>query len=551
MRRRIVIASIALLWLPREVAAQQRTGGDTTLKGTTIEVIQSYKPEVKQLPKPQFTAELPPRDTSRPQFRYEVPQQTLNYTYSALPLRPLALGKDTTKLPFPGYLKVGAGNFSTIFLDAGIGNLKGENYETAIHLHHLSQEGNIKNQKTSLSGIEAEGTLHTGTNAWRLSLEGLRNQYHYFGYDHRVYDYSRDTVQQTFTGVSVGLDVKNEGTNAWGLRYHPMVRGSIYGDSHEASERTVEFNVPVAKDIDEYLSAGIGVGGAITSLTLPSGNKSNNIVQITPHVAFKRGAFEGRAGLYPTFSQYYSTQLLPNVVASYKIPNSDFVVTLGWESRIIQNTYKELTSINPYLTPVEYAPAMYSNLHRQSKTDEGYGKVSTNLGNQFTISAKVSWRHYSNLPMFLNDSADSKNFYILYDQSVHATSVEASIRYNVANTLSAGITGSFFNFYNTTFSRVYHVPGIRFRGDLSWTPIKNLTITGYATILDKMYALNQAHVETKLDGVFDLGAGAEYVFIPRLSAFINTNNLLNDRYQRWYRYESYGFNVYGGLRLKF
>ena len=85
MRRGIVIASIALLWLPRELAAQQRTGGDTTLKGTTIEVIQSYKPEVKQLPKPQFTAELPPRDTSRPQFRYEVPQQTLNYTYSALP----------------------------------------------------------------------------------------------------------------------------------------------------------------------------------------------------------------------------------------------------------------------------------------------------------------------------------------------------------------------------------------------------------------------------------------------------------------------------------
>lgn len=66
-----------------------------------------------------------------------------------------------------------------------------------------------------------------------------------------------------------------------------------------------------------------------------------------------------------------------------------------------------------------------------------------------------------------------------------------------------------------------------------------------------IYALNQAHVETKLDGVFDLGAGAEYVFIPRLSAFINTNNLLNDCYQRWYRYESYGFNVYGGLRLKF
>ena len=70
-------------------------------------------------------------------------------------------------------------------------------------------------------------------------------------------------------------------------------------------------------------------------------------------------------------------------------------------------------------------------------------------------------------------------------------------------------------------------------------------------MLDQIYALNVAHQEVKLNGVFDVGAGAEYLFIPRLSAFINVNNLLNDRYQRWYQYEAYGLNVYGGLRLKF
>ena len=549
--RSIVIASIVLMCLANRTTAQQKgTAGDTILKGTTIEVMQSYKPEVKPLPKPAFTPELPPRDTSRPVFRYDVPQQTLNYTYSSLPLRPLALGKDTSTLPFPGYLKLGGGNFSTIYLDGGIGNLKGEKYETAIHLHHLSQQGNIRNQRTSLSNIEAEGTLHTGPNAWRLSLDGLRNQYHYYGYDHNVLEFSRDTVKQTFTGIEVGLDVKNESTNPAGINYHPMVSLSIYSDKFDATERTIRFDVPVEKKVDEYLTAGIGVNARMTSLNIGIGSRANNIFQITPNVRYTRNGFEGKAGLYPTGGSYYPFQLLPDIKVSYKVPNSQFIISAGWSATINQNTYKQLTSENPYLFPIQQSP-LFTATDRQTKTDEVFGFAQANLGNHITLSAKVSWWEYANLPMFLNDTGDRKNFYLRYDDKVNATSLQAGIRYQVANVFTVGATGSFYSFYKTSEGRAWHTPGVRIKGDLSWKPIAALTVTGYATLLDQIYALNVAHQEVKLNGVFDVGAGAEYLFIPRLSAFINVNNLLNDRYQRWYQYEAYGLNVYGGLRLKF
>src|SRR5690606_36949854 len=136
-----------------------------------------------------------------PTFKYDVPQQTLYYTYTSLPLRPLALGKDTSKLRHESYLKLGAGSQNTVYGDAGITNLKGKDYETAIHLHHLSQSGAIKDQKISLSGFEAEGTLHAQNHAWRLSLEGVRNRYHYYGYDHDMFDYLKDSVQQTYSGI--------------------------------------------------------------------------------------------------------------------------------------------------------------------------------------------------------------------------------------------------------------------------------------------------------------------------------------------------------------
>ncbi len=543
MRKSIVVTSVVLSALAVKGQAQQKPKGDTTLKSTTIEVIQSYKPEVKQTPKPEFTADLPPRDTAKPAFRYAVPQQTLFYTYSSLPLRPLALGKDTDTLPFPSYLKLGGGNLSTFYLDAGVGSLKGDNYESAIHLHHLSQNGRIKNQRISLSGLEAEGTLHTGNNAWRLSVEGLRNQYHYYGYDHAMHDYQRDTVKQTFTGLEATLDVQNERPNSLGLNYHPMVKASIYGDRFDAVERTVAFAVPVTKDLDTSLQAGLGINGVFTQLNTTAGNRGNNIFQITPMLNFHSGNFKARVGIYPTFGMGGNTHLLPDVQLSYQLPNTQFSISAGWEARLRQNTYKQLSSYNPYMF----------NLFdgRQTRMDEVFAMAKSNIGNHVTATARISWWQMNNLPMFLNDSGDRKNFYVLYDQRVNALSFEATLRYQVANSLSVGITGTFYNYYQTTYGRVWHEPAVRVKGDLMIRPLPALMITAYAMLLDQNYALNEAHQETKLDGVFDIGGGAEYQIIPRLSAFLNLHNLLNNRYERWYRYENYGFNIYGGLRLKF
>lgn len=547
MRKSTAALTVALIVFTATADAQQKR--DTTLKSTTIEVIQSYKPEVKQAPKPVLVAELPPRDTARPNLKYDVPQQTLYYTYSALPLRPLALGKDTMELPFQNYIKLGGGNLSTIYFDAGIGSLKGSNYETAIHLHHLSQNGNIKNQKVALSGIEADGTLHAKSYDWHFSLSGLRNEYYFYGYDHDSYNYKSDTIQQVFTGVEATVDLKNIRANKWQIDFHPAVSGYIYGDHYSNTERNIAFDIPLSKDIDSSLKASLGLKGIFTTLSSSTSDWGNNLVQLTPRLDFHKGNFTGRVGLYPTAGSYYSLLLLPDIEASYRFPNSMVSITGGWLASIRQNTYRQLTGSNPYLFPPSQYPLFYQI--RQTKMDEVFGMIKTNIGDHLSANARVSWWRYNNLPMFLNDNGDNKNFYIQYDDQVNALSLQLSARYQISNTFGVGANASFYNYYNKSYDRVWHQPGLRLKADMTYRPSSALLITAYATILDQIYALDKLHEEVKLDGVFDIGAGAEYSFIPRLSAFINVNNLLNDRYQRWYGYEVYGINVYGGLRLKF
>lgn len=274
-----------------------------SIKGTSIEIVQSYKPEVKQVPKPEFTPHLPPADTTRPVFNYVVPQQSLNYMYRSQPLRPLALDRAPTSQTFPNYLKIGGGNLSTIAADVGIGGLKGVDCETAIHAHHLSQTGNIKNQAITSTGVEAEGKLHTDFNVWKATVDAFKDQYHYYGYDHNLFTYGRDTIRQVFRGLKIGVDMQNEEVTSLfgveGVNYHPAVQLSLY-DAYGASERSFNISLPVSYEVDTTLKLKLGINAMLTQSKLKATQFDNNIVQLTPGVELSKDAVEIRAGLYPT-----------------------------------------------------------------------------------------------------------------------------------------------------------------------------------------------------------------------------------------------------------
>ncbi len=512
---------------------------DTVLKDQTIEVIQSYKPEVKQAPKPIFTPDMPPRETTTPTFQYDVPQQVLSYSYTAMPIRPLALGRDSVSLPFPNYVKFGGGNLSTIYLDAGIGSFNGERYNTAIHLHHLSQQGAIKYQRTALSGLEAKGSLRTKTMRYNGALEVLRNQYALYG---GFTDTGSAAPKHVYGGVSASVDASNEVENSIGINYHPAVKIGYYG-REGISETMFNLSAPISKKLDKHFTAYASVNLFLANLNDVNGNaRNNNVLQFAPKIAYENAGFKAHLGISPTLGRGDNSYILPDIYLSYKLPNTPFAVFAGWDGTLRQNTFQQLTTYNPYLSS--------SYLIRQTKQDEIYGGLSAGLGNHFSLSAKLSHRDYKDLPLFLNNYITENTFFIVYD-NVKAVSVEATIRYDIADIFSLKLGGSYFNYYEYTYSRVWHEPSLRFNADFSFRPFKDLTFTAYSRVLDGIYTIDATGVEVKNKAAFDVGLGTEYNIVPRLSAFLNVNNLFDNRYQRWYNYEAYGFNIFGGIRVKF
>jgi len=514
---------------------------DTVIKGATIEVEQSYKPQVKQAPKPTWVPQLPPADTTHPSFSYDVPQQTLYYTYTSLPLRPLALGKDTEKLPFANYLSVGAGNLSTLYLDAGIGGISGNNYETDIHLHHISQKGTTEYQQSSLSGIETEGTLHNDFSDWHAVIDAERNQYYYYGYDHALLDYSSDQVRQTYTTIRACVDTRNTDSTDK-IDYHPTIFAYVYEARFNTSETNIGFNAPVTYDFDNNLQAQVAVNADIAHLATNGQSVNNGIGELLPGVNLHTGGFSGHALLGFALGMGGSGYVLPDVQAALIIPNTKFAMSAGYQATLRQNTYEQLTTENPYLSNV------YTTT--QTRRDEVYAELQGSEGNHLSYSGRISWWQYQGLPTFLNDTGDHKQFYVVYD-NVKAVSVQLAARYKMADRWSAGVTGDFYHFYNGSQTYVWQEPNAKIKGDFTVMLFSKLTVTAYLAFINGIYAKDGAGHINELKAIADLGGKAEYQIIPRLSAFAQLDNILNDEYQRWMGYQAYGVNIFGGLRLKF
>jgi hypothetical protein len=533
MRRTIPISLFALFaaW---HVVAQQ--SGDSTLKGSSIEVIQSYKPEIKPAPKPLFSPELPPVDTTRPRFTYKVPQQPLYYTYSSMPLRPLALGKDTVVHTYPTDIRVGGGNLSTLFLNAGTSALKGDNFESAIHVYHLSQKGNIAYQQSSLNRANAD--VHA-------AVDGSLDNFYYYGYNHNFYE-PADSLKQAYTTLKLSVDLHRHEDGYGKLEYAPAIAASVYGARYNISELSEAFDVPFFYALDTNVRLQATLQGNLTQLHYDGHTTGNNLVMLAPGAIITDHNFVWRLFLKPAIGKD-QVYLLEDLSIAYSNPSMIVDAAAGWKSNVRQNTYQQLTTDNPYIFQPNNT-SFYAT--RQTRTDEVYLNLQGYAGSHLSYVLRPSWRNYENLPEFLNNYGDQKQFYLLYDK-VEALNLELNVRYQVAKAFSIGADGSYTRFFNGSQLHVWGTPSTKLEGDLQFSPFSKLTVRGYLQFLDGIYQKNLNGGSVMLSPVLDLGGSAEYAILSRLSGFVQINNILDNKFQRWLGYQAYGLNIYGGLRVKF
>jgi hypothetical protein len=221
-------------------------------------------------------------------------------------------------------------------------------------------------------------------------------------------------------------------------------------------------------------------------------------------------------------------------------------VQAGWVGRLIKNSYRNLTAINPYLSPV------FAQLN--TKETEYYGGLKASIAKHFNFSAKAGLVRYKNLPFFINDTTtnDNKSFKISNESAVNNFRIHGDVGYINQDkfSLTAGITfNGYANFTNN--NRAWHTMPVEIKSSLRWWAFKTVLIKSDLYVFEGSNYLAKGNKAVSMSGGTDLSAGVEIKINKNFSVWGDANNILNSKYERWQNYEVYGANFIGGILLNF
>ena len=148
----------------------------------------------------------------------------------------------------------------------------------------------------------------------------------------------------------------------------------------------------------------------------------------------------------------------------------------------------------------------------------------------------------------------------MYD-TLNLTVIEASFAYQLNEKLKIDALGRFNSYEMMHEARAWNLPQVQFliRGHYNLYDkfIVNLDFNMAAGRYAQVYE-NGANVQfennqyfVSLKPIFDGNIGLEYRYNPRVSAFLQINNVAAQRYNRWYNYPVQPIQIMGGITARF
>ncbi|MEP6615887.1 MAG: hypothetical protein ABJA57_04880 [Ginsengibacter sp.] len=517
-------------------------------KRQTIDITSSYKPVIRNAAKINLSASPFAGDSARPKLAYDIPAMNLFFSYQPITLKPLALRQDTgLQLGVRKYIKAGFGNFTTPYIDAGLSFSDGKKSLGNLYGNYISSRGKIKNQDFSEIKLKAYGSYFTPKNEAYGSAGIDQNEYFQYGYDHSLHNFLKDSLRRKYQDVSVRAGIRNTGLNDYNINYDPHAEVHVFTRENKISESTLILNAPVESRFGDQVAFKVTGIADFTNFTNKTGTLDtkiiNNIFSVAPELVYYSNVFTFHGGVTPTWDNG-KLSVLPNVYGEAQLQHNVLMIQAGWVGRFVKNTFRSLSAGNPYMQD----PSFLFN----TKEVQYYGGVKATLGKHFSFNAKAAFVKFNNMPLFVNDFDDGKTFVILNESKMTDLRIHGDLSFVNQDkfTLTGALDVNTYTGLNDN-KNAWHLIPLQVTGSFRWNAFKQVLFKGDIFAFSKVPVLLSNGDEKKLPAGTDLSAGVEFKVTPKFSAWLDLNNIFNDKYQRWNSYPVYGLNVIGGLAFHF
>jgi hypothetical protein len=526
-------------------------------------------------------------DTVIPYSEIQFPLLSLRHE-SAFALEAIKTAKIklVDKLPdlYNSYVKLGIGSKFMPLAEAYFDSKSSRKYLYGIHLKHLSSFGNIKGYAPAQfdrTKISTYGKLNEN----KYSLEGGLNfnslGLHHYGL--RTETTPKDSIQQRFTDFGAFATYSKHKKDSLSFNYLGTVKYNYFQDkkpnidsiaNNFAREQFVELNGTAwYKWKKEIISADLsaklnnykyGIPGDSIS-PIDSGYVNTNVlVSLAPNITtyaknnrlkIKFGAIAALNVVNDNIQPKAKVFIYPDIELKFSLFDDILIPYLEINGGLKQNTFKSLSRENEFLLS-------QVNLLNENVIVNGKLGFKGTLSSKVMFNASASFGLHQDKALFISDTlfSNENRFKVVYDD-MSITTIQASIIYQMNEKLKIEGIGTFYSYQTKHYIFAWNLPQIQFVSRAKYFVLENLSVSldlniegGRNTLV---YSKSESDLEEnqqfskKLGIVADFNLGAEYKYNERLSAFLQFNNFVAQRYNRWYNYPVQGFQVMGGVSFRF
>ena len=561
---------------------------DSTKLNQSVEVMKAYRPSISNANKVNLMPVIDDTTRFTPEFKYSIDSQPIKTGFAASPIGAADVNGMQTKDLGPGFLKLGAGTYSTLYGEFFL-NLPKSNFATfGLHLRHLSsgaktklREGDLVDAPYSQNNAAIFGALNFGEVVLATDLSYNRDAMRYYGYPVSVPAniYSSPYVQyglkQAYQDGEIKVALKNNEKSESDLKFNTGFRLGFFDSKTRQKETSGGFfgkfgyNFGEIKGILDFSWDHISTDSINIGTPAIQGNKAESWLRIAPSVKLEGDNWSLRGGINFVAVQDKiegnTTKLYPDFEFNFKPVEGILTLYAGFKGDLKNNRYSDIAMENYWADP----------RHNIRNTDYTYvvsGGLKGKLTREISYNLGMKYSKAKDLYFYVmngyDDYSSSSSSALIYNNAFDLIYGNAGIfnlsgefSYVSGKELSVVLKGNYYNYTVESLPFAPQKPNFDLTASAQFRIIDRLTgFTDFEVIGNRKALINHINPlssgsstieEFAIDPSIGLNIGATYEMTTKFKLFGRVDNLLNMKNEQWLGYTSQGLRMLAGVTYSF
>lgn len=600
MNKALIISILTLCLVLDGRAQGGRTGEEDTLK-TRIVTVFDYKPTVSDAKKLGSDPLVIDTNLEKPEAKYVFENMQYNTVYMPDTISAAKMKGEPLDPLYRAHIKGGLGNGVNYLFDGYVNSLRSRDGELGLALHGKGTQGVLTdlppaNYNRWVGNLHGKRFLKKHELSGKLGFDRERIQHYGYSYNDTLisplyleYQGNEDAFKQVYSRLQAEIGLKSFFTDSAKLNHDLGLFYLNFSDINNANkEHNLIFDAHVQRFFGNHLGS-LDFTADFNSVnyvqpfyyqgfdTVAEQN-TNVIIGLTPKITSQAKKWRLEIGVKPQLNlnpANTEVRIYPDIYAKYNLVKEVIIPYGGITGGLVRNNLSSLTEINPFL---------WTALTPLQNTDRAYhvfGGFRGVLSKRITYNLFAGQHLERGTPLFVNYNASTLNpgstpfglnyFVVEYD-TLTTFELGGEITYRIDDKLHMVASGKYMKFQTRKEAEPWHRPNLELNASLFYHIQHKIIFKAEMHILGaqkikgyKAFTPNDAEsvdtesingelytvVSSTLKPIVDASIGAEYRYTERLSGFLNVNNLLIQRYQRWNQYPVQRFNVLAGITYSF